>query len=267
MSEMTPLDAGFDLSIRGFGQASGGARARRGATAACRTQRAGGSDGGHLSTLFADIVTVASVISATSLSFGVRILDPKIKLTATCVRVPVFIGHSEAINIEFEEPLSAEEAREILRNAVGCLAIDKRESGGYVTPYECAGEDAIYVSRIREDAAVENGLVLWCLSANLRKGAVPRRANRRMPDRPQVDPGEEAMLMPIAAPRRRSAAAARRAAQGRRKEKHGLRGDRAFLSKSGKRGGGNNIAAARCVLPIACGADATPKGRAPPPIN
>ena len=100
-----------------------------------------------------------------------KILDPKIKLTATCVRVPVFIGHSEAINIEFEEPLSAEEAREILRNAPGCLVIDKREPGGYVTPYECAGEDATYISRIREDATVENGLVLWCVSDNLRKGA------------------------------------------------------------------------------------------------
>jgi aspartate-semialdehyde dehydrogenase len=100
-----------------------------------------------------------------------KILDPKIKLTATCVRVPIFIGHSEAINIEFEEPLSAEEAREILRNAPGCLVIDKREPGGYVTPYECAGEDATYISRIREDPTVENGLVLWCVSDNLRKGA------------------------------------------------------------------------------------------------
>jgi aspartate-semialdehyde dehydrogenase len=100
-----------------------------------------------------------------------KILDPKIKLTATCVRVPVFIGHSEAINIEFEQPLSAEEARDILRNAPGCLVIDKREPGGYVTPYECAGEDATYISRIREDPTVENGLVLWCVSDNLRKGA------------------------------------------------------------------------------------------------
>ncbi len=100
-----------------------------------------------------------------------KILDPKIKLTATCVRVPVFIGHSEAINIEFEEPLSADEAREILRMAPGCLVIDKREPGGYVTPYESAGEDATYISRIREDSTVENGLVLWCVSDNLRKGA------------------------------------------------------------------------------------------------
>ena len=100
-----------------------------------------------------------------------KILDPKIKLTATCVRVPVFIGHSEAINIEFEDPLSADEAREILRGAPGCLVVDKPEPGGYVTPYEAAGEDATYISRIREDPTVENGLVLWCVSDNLRKGA------------------------------------------------------------------------------------------------
>ncbi len=100
-----------------------------------------------------------------------KILDPKIRLTATCVRVPVFIGHSEAVNIEFENPISADEARTILRNAPGCLVIDKLEPGGYVTPYECAGEDATYVSRIREDATVENGLSLWCVSDNLRKGA------------------------------------------------------------------------------------------------
>jgi aspartate-semialdehyde dehydrogenase len=98
-------------------------------------------------------------------------LDPKIKLVATCVRVPVFIGHSEAVNIEFEEPVSAEEARQILARAPGCVVLDKREPGGYVTPYECAGEDATYISRIREDATVENGLVLWCVSDNLRKGA------------------------------------------------------------------------------------------------
>jgi aspartate-semialdehyde dehydrogenase len=100
-----------------------------------------------------------------------KILDPKIKLVATCVRVPVFIGHSESINIEFEEPISADEARDILRTAPGVLVIDKHEPGGYITPYECAGEDATYVSRIREDATVENGLVLWCVSDNLRKGA------------------------------------------------------------------------------------------------
>jgi aspartate-semialdehyde dehydrogenase len=100
-----------------------------------------------------------------------KILDPKIKLTATCVRVPVFVSHSEAVNIEFEQPISADEAREILRKAPGCLVIDKREAGGYVTPYEAAGEDATYISRIREDPTVDNGLVLWVVSDNLRKGA------------------------------------------------------------------------------------------------
>ncbi|MEX0753276.1 MAG: aspartate-semialdehyde dehydrogenase [Xanthobacteraceae bacterium] len=100
-----------------------------------------------------------------------KILDPKIKLVATCVRVPVFIGHSEAVNVEFEQPISADEAREILRNAPGCLVIDKHEPGGYVTPYEAAGEDATYISRIREDPTVENGLMLWVVCDNLRKGA------------------------------------------------------------------------------------------------
>jgi aspartate-semialdehyde dehydrogenase len=100
-----------------------------------------------------------------------KILDPAIKLTATCVRVPVFIGHSEAVNIEFENPITVDEARDILRKAPGCLVIDKHEDGGYATPYEAAGEDATYISRIREDATVENGLVLWCVSDNLRKGA------------------------------------------------------------------------------------------------
>jgi aspartate-semialdehyde dehydrogenase len=100
-----------------------------------------------------------------------KILDPSIKLTATCVRVPVFIGHSEAVNIEFERPITPEEARNILSRAPGCLVIDKHEPGGYATPYEAAGEDATYISRIREDATVENGLVLWCVSDNLRKGA------------------------------------------------------------------------------------------------
>src|SRR4029450_3662057 len=100
-----------------------------------------------------------------------KILDPKIRLTATCVRVPVFVSHSEAVNIEFEEPITADEAREILRKAPGCLVIDKREDGGYVTPYEAAGEDATYISRIREDATVENGLGMCVVSDNLRKGA------------------------------------------------------------------------------------------------
>ena len=100
-----------------------------------------------------------------------KILDPKIKLTATCVRVPVFVGHSEAVNIEFEQPITADEAREILREAPGCLVVDKPEDAGYVTPYECAGEDATYISRIREDQTIENGLSMWVVSDNLRKGA------------------------------------------------------------------------------------------------
>ena len=100
-----------------------------------------------------------------------KILDPKIKLSATCVRVPVFVGHSEAVNIEFENPITADEARDLLRNAPGCLVIDKREDGGYVTPVECAGEDATYVSRIRKDPTVEHGLCLWVVADNLRKGA------------------------------------------------------------------------------------------------
>ena len=100
-----------------------------------------------------------------------KILDPKIRLTATCVRVPVFVGHSEAVTIEFEKPLSPEEARKILRSAPGVMVVDKREPGGYVTPVEAAGEFATYVSRIREDATVENGLALWVVSDNLLKGA------------------------------------------------------------------------------------------------
>ncbi len=100
-----------------------------------------------------------------------KILDPKIRLTATCVRVPVFVGHSEAVNIEFEQPMTAEEAREILREAPGVLVVDKREPGGYVTPVECVGDYATFVSRIREDITVENGLNLWVVSDNLRKGA------------------------------------------------------------------------------------------------
>ena len=100
-----------------------------------------------------------------------KILDPKIKLTATCVRVPVFVGHSEAVNIEFERPVTAEEARETLREAPGVLVVDKREDGGYVTPVECVGDFATFVSRIREDGTIENGLNLWVVSDNLRKGA------------------------------------------------------------------------------------------------
>jgi aspartate-semialdehyde dehydrogenase len=100
-----------------------------------------------------------------------KILDPKIKLTATCVRVPVFISHSEAVNVEFENPITPDEARNILRSAPGCLVIDSHKPGGYVTPHEAAGEDATYISRIREDATVENGLSMWIVSDNLRKGA------------------------------------------------------------------------------------------------
>ena len=100
-----------------------------------------------------------------------KILDPKIKVTATCVRVPVFVGHSEAINIEFEEPLDWQEAQDILREAPGVLLIDKREPGGYITPIECVGEYATYISRVRQDSTIENGISLWCVSDNLRKGA------------------------------------------------------------------------------------------------
>jgi aspartate-semialdehyde dehydrogenase len=100
-----------------------------------------------------------------------KILDPKIKLTATCVRVPVFVGHSEAVTIEFETEISAKKAQSILREAPGVMLFDKREDGGYITPVECVGDYATYVSRVREDSTVENGLVLWCVSDNLRKGA------------------------------------------------------------------------------------------------
>src|SRR5438105_12877554 len=100
-----------------------------------------------------------------------KILDPDIQLTATCVRVPVFIGHSAAVNIEFERPITAQRARAILREAPGILVVDKREDGGYVTPIDAAGEDATYVSRIRKDPTVEHGLALWVVTDNLRKGA------------------------------------------------------------------------------------------------
>jgi aspartate-semialdehyde dehydrogenase len=100
-----------------------------------------------------------------------KILDPKIQVTATCVRVPVFVGHSEALNIEFEDFLDEDEARDILREAPGLMVIDKREPGGYVTPIECVGDYATFISRIRQDNTVENGLNLWCVSDNLRKGA------------------------------------------------------------------------------------------------
>jgi aspartate-semialdehyde dehydrogenase len=100
-----------------------------------------------------------------------KILDKSIKVTCTAVRVPVFVSHAESVNLEFEQEITADEAREILREAPGCLVVDKREDGGYVTPYEAAGEDATYISRIREDSTVDNGLNLWVVSDNLRKGA------------------------------------------------------------------------------------------------
>jgi aspartate-semialdehyde dehydrogenase len=100
-----------------------------------------------------------------------KIMGSKIKVSATCVRVPVFVGHSEAINIEFENELSAADAQKLLRDAPGVMLIDKREDGGYITPVECVGDGATYVSRVREDPTVENGLALWCVSDNLRKGA------------------------------------------------------------------------------------------------
>jgi aspartate-semialdehyde dehydrogenase len=100
-----------------------------------------------------------------------KILDPSVKVTATCVRVPVFVGHSEAINIEFEDFLDEEEARHILREAPGVMVVDKREAGGYVTPVECVGDYATFISRIRQDSTIENGLNIWCVSDNLRKGA------------------------------------------------------------------------------------------------
>ena len=100
-----------------------------------------------------------------------KIVDPSIKVTATCVRVPVFVGHSEAINIEFEDFLDEDEARDILREAPGVMVIDKREDGGYVTPKECVGDFATFISRIRQDSTIDNGLNLWCVSDNLRKGA------------------------------------------------------------------------------------------------
>ena len=100
-----------------------------------------------------------------------KIIDTSIKVTATCVRVPVFVGHSEAINIEFEDFLDEDEARDILREAPGIMVIDKREDGGYVTPVECVGDFATFISRIRQDSTLDNGLNLWCVSDNLRKGA------------------------------------------------------------------------------------------------
>ncbi len=100
-----------------------------------------------------------------------KMLDPNIKVSATAVRVPVFIGHAEAINIEFKDAISEDEAREVLRSAPGCLVIDKREDGGYITPVDCVGDFATYISRIRADNTVKHGLNIWVVSDNLRKGA------------------------------------------------------------------------------------------------
>ncbi len=148
-----------------------------------------------------------------------KILDPKIKLVATCVRVPVFIGHSEAVNIEFENPITADQAQQILRNAPGCLVVDKREPGGYVTPYEAVGEDATYISRIREDATVENGLVMWMRfrQSAQRRGA-QRHPDRGMPAQPQADRSEEegGVIPVVASTAFVKIAAARRCACGSR---------------------------------------------------
>ncbi len=100
-----------------------------------------------------------------------KILDPAIELHATCVRVPVFVGHSESVNVEFHAPLDEDEAREILRDSPGVVVVDKREPGGYITPVDCAGEFPVYISRIRKDPTVEHGLAFWCVADNLRKGA------------------------------------------------------------------------------------------------
>jgi aspartate-semialdehyde dehydrogenase len=100
-----------------------------------------------------------------------KILDSKIKVTATCVRVPVFVGHAESINIEFENPMEESEAREILRHSEGILVVDKKEDGGYISPIDCVGDYNTFVSRIRQDSTIENGLNIWCVSDNLRKGA------------------------------------------------------------------------------------------------
>ena len=100
-----------------------------------------------------------------------KILDPAIELHATCVRVPVFVGHSEAVNIEFHSPMDEDEARDILRESPGIVVVDKREDGGYITPVDAAGEFPVYISRIRKDPTVEHGISLWCVADNLRKGA------------------------------------------------------------------------------------------------
>ena len=100
-----------------------------------------------------------------------KILDENIDVVAHCVRVPVFVGHAESINIEFEKPMEESEAREILRHSEGILVVDKKEDGGYISPIECVGDYNTFVSRIRQDSTIENGLNIWCVSDNLRKGA------------------------------------------------------------------------------------------------
>ena len=100
-----------------------------------------------------------------------KILDPDIAVFATCVRVPVFIGHAESIAVEFENPVTASLARDVLRDAPGIVVQDRREDGGYITPLDCQGEDATFISRLRKDPTVPHGLGFWCVSDNLRKGA------------------------------------------------------------------------------------------------
>ena len=100
-----------------------------------------------------------------------KILDPAIEMSATCVRVPVFVGHSESVNIEFKYPLSAAEARAILEESEGLVVVDERKDGGYITPAECAGENGTFISRIREDKSIPNAINMWVVSDNLRKGA------------------------------------------------------------------------------------------------
>jgi aspartate-semialdehyde dehydrogenase len=129
-----------------------------------------------------------------------KILDPKILVSATCVRVPVFVGHAEAINIEFERPIDAETARAALKRAPGVTVIDHRVDEGYVTPVECTGEDPVYVSRIREDPTVENGLSIWVAADNLRKGAALNAV--------QIAEALIADHLPVPASRRRASAPA-----------------------------------------------------------
>lgn len=100
-----------------------------------------------------------------------KILGKTVKVTATCVRVPTFVGHAESINVELENELSADDARDLLRESPGIMVVDKQEDGGYITPVECVGEFATFISRIREDSTQDNTLNFWCVSDNLRKGA------------------------------------------------------------------------------------------------